>query len=276
VVVYGHGTAAASPADLAVTYADLITQDAGVADAIARAVHVRSATAAARLSAAVTPSTGIINVTYADPEAKRSWLGVWEAIHSVTGPKPKAAGVAPDALRIVREPGTSTKQGSRLPGGPVPIGVVLGLFLGIALFLAWERSDIRADDASSLERELGLPASTLPEHAHGNAVSALPHRWAELASKPSGANIVLVDATRGSSASNRGLSAAFANSTSELANTYIRAHVPGTSDEDDVEAMRADLAVLVVAKGERIAEVRRSIGFLRKLGVEPRWALLVG
>jgi hypothetical protein len=275
-VVYGRGTAVSPPWDLAVIYASLIRQDDGVTSAIARAIHVPAATAASHLSAVATPKTAIITVTYADPSPQRSWLGVWAAVHAVTGAHPKATGIPPHLLRIVSGPGSTSKQSSKLPDGPLPIGIVLGLFLGIGVFLAWERADPRADDGASLEQELGLPVSELPRDAGRGALSALPHRWAALAGRPDGARVLLVDATRGSHTANRGLSSTFSEPEPGLASNYIRSQVPGTSEEDDVEAMTAEFTVLVVARGERIREIRQSIVALRRLGVEPRWALLVG
>ena len=158
-VVYGQGTAVSPPSALAVTYSGLIERDAGVANAIARVIHVPAGVAAGRLSATAAPGSAIITITYSDPSAKKSWAGVWAALQSVTGAHPTAIGIPPHLLRVVSGPGTSSKQSSKLPGGPVPVGIVLGLFLGIAVFLAWERADARADDGASLERELGLPVS---------------------------------------------------------------------------------------------------------------------
>lgn len=275
-VVYGQGTAVSPPSALAVTYSGLIERDAGVANAIARVIHVPSGVAAGRLSATAAPGSAIITITYSDPSAKKSWAGVWAALQSVTGAHPTAIGIPPHLLRVVSGPGTSSKQSSKLPGGPVPVGIVLGLFLGIAVFLAWERADARADDGRSLERELGLPVSEVPSHPDRGSITALPHRWAALAGKPSGAKIVLVDATRGSNGAGHDLTETLTQSDSDLASTYARSHVPGTSDADDVEAMAAEFAVLVVARGERLGEIRRSIAAMRKLGVDPRWALLVG
>jgi hypothetical protein len=275
-VVYGQGTAVSPPSALAVTYSGLIERDDGVAKAIAQVVHVPAGTAASRLSATVTPGTAIITIGYTDPSPKKSWLGVWAAMRSVTGSHPTAIGIPPHLLRVVSGPGSISKQSSKLPGGPVPIGIVLGLFLGIALFLAWERSDARADDGASLERELGLPVSEVPLHPDRGSITALPHRWAALAGKPSGAAVILVDATRGSNGAGGELIQNFTQSDSDLTSTYARSNVPGTSDEDDVKAMTAEFAVLVVAKGERLREIRRSIASMRKLGVEPSWALLVG
>jgi hypothetical protein len=275
-VVYGQGTAVSPPWDLAVIYAALIQKDDGVARAIARVIHVPPATAANHLSAAATSKTAIITITFANPSPQKSWLGVWAAVRAVTGAHPKAAGIPPHLLRVVSGPGSPSKQSSKLPGGPVPIGIVLGLFLGIGVFLAWERADPRADDGTSLELELGLPVSELRLASDLGAISALPHRWAMLAGNPSGAKVVLVDATRGSHTANRDLSRKFSESGPGLASTYIRSHTPGTSEEDDVEAMTAEFAVLVVARGERVHEIRHSILTLRRLGVEPRWALLVG
>lgn len=275
-VVYGQGTTVSPPWDLAVIYAGLIQKDDGVASAVARVIHVPTAVAASHLSAAATPKTAIVTITYANPSPQKSWLGVWAAVHAVTGAHPKAAGVPPHLLRVVSGPGSPSKQSSKLPSGPVPIGIVLGLFLGIGVFLAWERADPRADDGTSLERELGLPVSELRLASDLGAISALPHRWAALAGNPSGAKIVLVDATRGSHTANRDLSRTFSESGSGLTSTYILSNVPGESEEDDVEAMTAELAVLVVARGEQVREIRQSILTLRRLGVEPRWVLLVG
>ncbi len=276
VVVSGQGTAVSPPSALAVTYSGLIQRDDRVANAIARVIHVPAGTAAGRQAATVAPNTAIITISYTDPSPKKSWLGVWAALHSVTGSHPTAIGIPPHLLRVVSGPGSSSKQSSKLPGGPVPIGIVLGLFLGTAVFLAWERSDARADDGASLERELSLPVSQVPRHPDPGSITALPHRWAALAGKPSGATVVLVDATRGSNGAGSELIQNFTQSDPDLTNTYARSSVPGTSDADDVKAMAAEFAVLVVAKGERLREIRRSIAAMRKLGVEPCWALLVG
>lgn len=275
-LVSGQGTAVSSPAALAVTYSGVIQRDDSVANAIARVIHVSPAIAAGRLSATSAPGSALITISYSDPSAKKSWLGVWAVLQSVTGAHPTAVGIPRHLLLVASGPGSSSKQSSKLPGGPVPIGIVLGLFLGIAWFLAWERADARADDGASLERELELPVSEVPRHPDRGSITALPRRWATLAGKPGGARIVFVDATRGSNGASRELTETFAQSNSDLASTYGRSHVPGASDEDDVRAMTAEFAVLVVARGERVREIRRSIAAMRKLGVEPRWALLVG
>ncbi len=117
-VVYGQGTTVSPPWDLAVIYAGLIQKDDGVASAVARVIHVPTAVAASHLSAAATPKTAIVTITYANPSPQKSWLGVWAAVHAVTGAHPKAAGVPPHLLRVVSGPGSPSKQSSKLPERP--------------------------------------------------------------------------------------------------------------------------------------------------------------
>jgi hypothetical protein len=273
VVAYGTGTAVSTPVGLATTYAALIVQDDGVIAAVSRAVHEPPAVVRSRLSATQPPQTALIDVTYVDEDAKTSFRGAVAAIHAVTGINPAARTIPPGALRVVSAPGAPSEQRSKLPAGPVPIGIVIGLLLGIALLIAWERSDPYADDAKTLERELGLPVTDVGIGSKGVSLTVLQQRWLRLADNSS-AKIALVSTTNTSGSAAASIYARVEEAGSPTGVTYLVSRVPGTAENDDLETMAADVVVLVVVRGDRIAPIRRSVSALRSLGAQPDWALL--
>jgi capsular polysaccharide biosynthesis protein len=270
----GSGSSSYAPAaTLATTYAELIGQDQNVIDAAARIVGLPPSTVKDLITATQSPGTSIIDVTFADDDPKASAAGDAAVVDAVTGPHPLAVSIPAGALKVVSSPGVPTKSGGKLPGGPVPIGIVLGLILGIAALIAWDRQDARVENERTLEDEIGLPVTTLG--ASNGSIQAVQQRWFQMCDGPSGATVALVRAAGESDLAARTAHESLLTGGPPPGGMLYRpAGAPGLSEDGDMTAITADLVVLVTGRGDRMRDVRRTIGSLRKVGVEPRWAIL--
>lgn len=154
----------------------------------------------------------------------------------------------------------------------MPIGIVLGLCLGLALFVAWDRYDPRADDARAVEAQFGIPVTALGPRSYDGALRAVLERWRSLASSDRSATVALVAATAQSAEAAGTVSKRLASVKIE-AETLIEAGPPGGPAGGELIAVEASLVVLVVAAGERLVEARRTFQTLDELGAAPRWAI---
>jgi len=271
-VVSSNEVAATSPENLATTYADLIGEDDGVIEAGARATRLPPTTVRSRIAADQVTGTSIIDVSFLDSQAERSAAGDAAVVNAVVGPHPASASIPVGALKLVSAPGTPFMQGSNVPEGPVPIGIVLGLFLGVAVLIAWDRHDARADDALILEDVIGVPVTALLADSRNGSLRAVQQRWRSLCEPSGPITIALVSATNDSGGAVRTAHARLTAGGTADGIVYREVAAPG-GDDGALMAMNADLVVLVACRRVPVREIRDTVDALRKLGVEPRWAL---
>jgi hypothetical protein len=172
-----------------------------------------------------------------------------------------------------------------VPGGPIPIGLVLGLCLGLAVLIAWDRHDPRADDARALEEELDVPVTNLDRRLSDAQILAVLERWRVLAKRTERPTVAIVAATlsaAGAAARVSGrLRAAVSSSPSGSLNeaggdtmpTFVDAGPPGGVEAGELAAVEADLVVLVAVPGASLVEVRQTARALEQLGAGPQWAI---
>jgi hypothetical protein len=273
-----NNTTNTPPGTLATTYAELLGQDDRIAAAVGRATGLPASVARSRISAAQVPNTSIIDVTFSDFDASRSLAGARAVVASVTGSTSVTPSIPRGALQLVSAPGRPSAQGRKVPGGPIPVGIVLGLALGLAALLAWDRHDARVDDVQILEATLGVPATEIDDAAvPAGWLEAVQRRWGGLSRRQvAEARIVLISSAQGSTAAVESARERLVASRPQGELDLIWTDSFGRAQDGELAAMDADLVVLVVGRGERTREVRATTERLHQLGVQPAWAILLG
>jgi hypothetical protein len=265
---------ATPPGTLATTYAALIPQDDGVAVAVARATGLSLEAVHQHISAVQVGATSVVDVTFADSIEHRAIAGATALVASIVGPNRTALSVPRGGLALARAPEAATVESRHVPGGPIPIGIVLGLCLGIAALIAWDRHDPRADDARTLEAELAVPVTRLDgRHANEAALRAVVERWRSLGEGQRPIVVALVAATPRVSAVTAKVAKRL-ESISAGECVFVCAGWPGGPYGGELVAIEADFVVLVALPGDRLIEIRRAMRSLEQLGAQPRWGVL--
>jgi capsular polysaccharide biosynthesis protein len=307
-----HGPGNAQEADkLAVTYAAVIPEDDRVLGRIARTLGVATSVVKRELKVVTEEGTSLIRLRFTDDHRDIAVAGARAAAEAVTSRIQVTPSIAPRSVALVRFPATPDK--SSRPATTIPIGVVLGLALGLILLVAWERADARTDDVASLEAETGCPAMPFGGLSTGS-MTALLRRWETLAGR-SAPRIALVaaatNAERATVAAAHRLYAAAelermpigiedqragaaeqarppsrSNGTGDPGaapsgaaergdrTTLVIGGVPGSDVAGEAVALAADFVVLVASPGTRAVDIRAAVAVLEQFGVSPGWALL--
>jgi capsular polysaccharide biosynthesis protein len=265
---------------LARTYAEVIPNDPAVLARVGQKVDLSSHDTQDAISVFVVPDTAALRLRFKDSSESRALAGA-QALTDAVVHSPSGA-IQPASLVVVRQAETTTHSGGARRA--VPIGLILGLALGIVLMIAWDRADARVDSVRSL-RETGrcpaVPLSTLSKEK----ARALRYRWEQLAGCPE-AKIALVPltadlettaselATRmaplNGQASGRANGAPHAGTTEFLVSGHL-----GSASSVELAAVTADVVVLLVTAGTRLRQVDSAIQRLAEFGAEPAWMLLV-
>ncbi|HEX7290209.1 MAG TPA: hypothetical protein VF250_03690 [Conexibacter sp.] len=280
---------------LAQTYVQAIPLDGAVLGAIAHAVDRTSSDVAGRVTVVGDPKTSVLLLRYEDTDRARALAGTSTLLTAVTGDAPNARSVAPDSLTLVRGPRVLRETTAARDTTTIPLGVILGLALGLVLLVAWERSDPRIDGAGELANAAGTPATALGDVAPGN-IDALLERWRRLAGDGSGPHVVaLLAGTR--RAERLVSSAAYELATISASNgqllrlgtappgpggpsgerglVVVTGGTPGGPAAGEAVAADAAVVVVTVPRGARATELRDSLDVLGQFGARPTWALLV-
>jgi len=278
-------TTATPPGTLATTYAGLIPQDDGVVASVARATGLPPSLARQRISADQEPNTSIVDVTFTDSDRQRAAVGGAALVAALVGPNRAARTIPAGALQLARSPEAATVQSRHVPGGPIPIGIVLGLCLGLSVLIAWDRHDPRADDARALEEELDVPVTILDRRLSDAPILAVLERWRVLANRTEPPTVALVAATSSAigaaarvsgrlrAAASSGSSGSSSEADDDAMPAFVEASPPGGVEGGELAAVEADLVVLVAVPGDRLVEVRRAAHALEQLGARPQWAI---
>jgi capsular polysaccharide biosynthesis protein len=280
---------AGEASNLATSYADLIPADRGIAQALAKEIGSDPDVVEANLTVTNDFNTTIVRLSFSDSDPAVALKGARFLAEAVSGPTPVSAQIAPRSLTIVRLPTMVTSQAMGTKSVAL-LGAILGGLLGFVLVLAWERSDPRIDDVETLDGEVDFPTTSL-ERLSEEATAALLERWRAL-SGPESAHVALLpvsanaepaavrvrqELARTGSLPKRRFSSADSPSAGgeEAQIVFAVGGVPGSDQAGEGLAARSDMSVLVVTRGTRIADLRRTLGVLAQYGVVPVWAVMV-
>ncbi|HEU4658777.1 MAG TPA: hypothetical protein VFR97_14710 [Capillimicrobium sp.] len=264
---------AAEANSLARTYATILPEDRRIRRRVAAATGLSRSDVVDQLTVANDFETSVIRATFEDDHARTALRGVRALAAAATAPIPASPRITPASIRVVRV-ADHAEESTPLSGELIPVAVVLGLLLGLVLVVVWDRADPRVDDLDAVAAETFSPVSRLDGLTDAGA-EALVERWRTLAGGHAPRVALVPVGRRGSRA------AAYAARRFEAlemtgADRFLPAARPGGPDAGERVAQSADLTVLVVVRGARRADVRRTVGVLEHFGAPPRWALLVG
>jgi hypothetical protein len=277
---------------LAQTYVEAIPLDGAVIDFIARQIDRPSAEVDDHIAVVGNPETSVLRLRYDDSSKVRALVAASALLRSVTGPRPLARSVAPRSLQVVHAPRV-LRESAGESSAAIPIGVILGLCLGLVLLVAWERSDPRIDRPEELAEAAGTPATALGDLGPGN-IEALLERWRRLAGDGPGPHAIgLLAGTQrteelvrpaanelaGLSASNGTLlrlASAQPPPLGEPADGLVvmTGGLPGGPSAGEAVAAAAAVVVIAVERGARVSELRATLAVLEQFGAPPAWALL--
>jgi hypothetical protein len=203
--------------------------------------------------------------------------------------------IARGSIKLVSLP-RSAASATSTPSTAVVIGLLLGLILGLVVFVAWERSHPQVKNITNLEA-MGFRSSAVAEASAGS-LSILLQRWAaaeperatrvailpvneklepaaiavarylQYAGTATGVPVDLRDASRSTTDGTSGAD-------DREARVVLRtAPAPGPPNAGEAVALDSDVVALVAAPTTSISDVRAAAAALRRLGVDPDWALL--
>jgi capsular polysaccharide biosynthesis protein len=267
---------------LAGTYTALIPVDGAVLRSVGAAVGRRAEDVEGDLMVTNDDRTSVLRVRFVDPDELLALTASRAATTAITSLPRYAVRPVRDA-RVVTVAGTAA-------AASIPIGAILGLFLGLALVFAFERLDPRIDDAEELEFQLGSPTTTYRELTPPR-VAALLDRWHALAGRDGPSRVTLLAGTPG----DESLVGPLADRLIDLATSegvdvgrrrgsgsaitsdvqFVVGGAPGRESASEALAAEGDLTVIVMRPGRRVAKLRPGLSALSQFGVAPDWGILV-
>jgi hypothetical protein len=296
IAIVPSGAGARGPGDatqatqLAQSYVEAIPEDGGVIRFIADRVGRPTDEVADNITVVGNPSTSVLRLQYKDTDHDRALAADEALLTAVAGRKSFARSVAPRSMEVVHAP-TVLRESAADSSAALPIGVVVGLFLGLVLVVAWERSDPRIDGPDDLAQVAGTPATSLGDVAPGN-IDALLDRWRRLSAngagpqviglvagtartedlvRPAASELASVSAARGQLLR---LGSSGASSDGDGGLVIVTGGVPGGPSAGEAVAADASVVVVAVARGARASELRSTLAVLDQFGAPPAWALL--
>jgi capsular polysaccharide biosynthesis protein len=280
---------------LAVTYSVLIPEDERVLRRLARELHLTPDEVHQRLVVFHDADTSLIRLQFRGDSRRTAIAGATAAARAVTATMPVSPSIARSSIKLVSLP-RSAASATSTPSTAVVIGLLLGLILGLVVFVAWERSHPQVKNITNLEA-MGFRSSAIAEASAGS-LSILLQRWAaaeperatrvailpvneklepaaigvarylQYAGTATGVPVNLRDASRSTT---DGTSAADDREARVVLRT---AAAPGPPNAGEAVALDSDVVALVAAPTTSISDVRAAAAALRRLGVDPDWALL--
>lgn len=278
VVVVSAGSATATPGDageanaLARTYATLIPEDRRILRRVGAVAGVSAADVGDRIGAVNEFDTSVLRLRFRDDHPGVAVDGIRALALAVTGERPATPRIAPRSIRTV-DVDDRAERDTVVSDNLIPVAAVLGVLLGLVILVAWDRADPRVDDLQTLSGETFCPASDL-DALTADAARALVERWRTLVdARP--VRVALVPAGRRAEAAAAFAAARLEELAVPAGDRFEPAYAPGGPSAGERLALSADLPVLVVVRGTRVAELRRTVSVLEQFGTPPRWALLV-
>jgi capsular polysaccharide biosynthesis protein len=272
--------------NLASTYATLIPQDPGVTRFVGKRLGLSSSDVEDDLTATHLTGTGLITLAFKSDDADDAVRGAALVVRAVTGDEPTSESIGADSMRVVRAPsrdqGFSTDQ-TISPAASLALAVILGLFLGIVVLIAWERADPRIDEPGDVELASQVPASRLNDLSE-SARAALVQRLAGQGAGSAGsAAIALLPSGTRQSAELQGAGDALWAASAHAPGTTDGAPTPGLvlggTGPEELETLQAAEAggsrIVVAQQGMKVSRLVAAIHHYERLGLPPQWVLLV-
>lgn len=269
--------------NLASTYATLIPQDPGVTRYVGQRLGMSSGDIEDDLTATHLTGTGLITLAYKSDDADEAVQGASLVVRAVTGRRPTSDSIGADSMRVVRAPsrdqGFSTDQ-TISPAASLALAVILGLFLGVVLLIAWERADPRIDEPGDVEQAARVPASRLRDLSESARAALVQRLGGQGAGSNGDGTVALLPSGPRQSAELRGVGDSLwvAAHASSRDGVPLPAMVLGGTGPEELETLQAAEAggarIVVAQEGMKVSHLVAAIHHYERLGLPPQWVLL--
>jgi capsular polysaccharide biosynthesis protein len=281
-----RGPGAATEATrLARTYAAALPDDDVVLNVAAARLGWSRKAVADSLEVTTDADTAVLHLTFRADDERQARAGIETMVGALTGEAPRARVGPSGALVLVQAP--RVEPAGRGVGAVLPVGIVLGLCLGVVMAIALERADPRIETVEALAEAVGAEASSLDGLSLG-ATASLLERWSALTDRPLPV-IALLAAVPPIEPAMPAIVARLRTLARQGAELYgedddarderltlVAGGVPGGPGGGERVAAAADGVVLVAPREARRADIVVTVTTLRQLtGKPPLWALMV-
>lgn len=251
-------SSAQGAAELAVTYSALIPSDEALLGHLATELHSTPAALEHQLNVQAEAGTALITVHFSGSSAAAAITGANDVARALSSTALPGRAVAPGSVTVVSSASAAARAGTLHKYG-IPLGVILGLAVGLGAVVVAERTDRRVDDIETLAQAAECRATSL----HGGLSTAELARTLERRG-----NDPLTIVPFG--APQRDAATALA--------TALAAQGPGdavhVASTGEVVGTAEGPTVLVVGPGERASAVKETADRLRLVGHAPAIAVL--
>lgn len=281
-------------ANLATTYAGLIPKDSSILTYVSQKTGSSINKVRSSISVATDTGTSILEIKFSASSSSAAIAGDRDTALAIGGKNPVSSSVPSGSVTLASLP-RDASQSTSTKTLAVPVGLLAGFALGVALALIWERIEPRVDTSDDLESVVSVPVTTERDFTPRGAF-ALLSRWGQLGRRE-GATVGLVmlksgEVTRAANLGSRLLGDAglfAAGKTPEprggnsspvnidiIRKLAVRAFgVPGTTEAGHLAAIECDVVVLVAYEGIPARTVGKAVKALTEFGHSPDWAILL-
>jgi hypothetical protein len=250
---------------LALSDASIIPSDEATLALVAAETGTPLAEVTKSVTAEAVSGTSVINVSFKAKNASNAIADVNDVAQALSAGGPGAA-IPTGSLVVVQLASTTSRVGLVHSYG-IPIGVILGLFIGGIAVLAIERADPRVDDVEDLARITGTTASAFP-----GPLPMVELAWNIALASGDAPDVTLVPLSRAEEAQAEILWRYLtmgANQPTLLLNFAASSKSPGS-----FLAQGSGPTVVVVRPNTRARVLQASVLRLQMLGRSPVWAVL--
>lgn len=269
---------------LAGSYAEAIPRDDDVLAEAADATGMGVVELRDGLAVSVVDGTALLRIRFTADSAEAASAGASAVAEAVLDAE-STADVFPRGsveLSSLPSPGTVEESGA---GELRPIGLLLGLALGLVLAVAWERSDRRIDTVEQLGDTVGAPSTDVTDMPAG-AVAVMGERWRHAAGSPA---VAMLPAVPGHTAGTRATAERLGEALRSQGHSVHVGEPPAPAgwaglallhagalghEQGETALLGVDVATLVVPRGTPQRRVEQAVDELRQLGAPVDWAFL--
>jgi hypothetical protein len=250
-----------SSTKLAATYATVISLDTAVEGAVEQALGDSSVS----YSASNDPNTAVLRLSVSADSEADAIRGAVVAARGVSGADPVSKNIGPRTVALVSLPDSAS--GTSVSGDLLGVAALLGLLLGFVLLAFWRPRDARIDSVQELRRQLECPCLEV-ELGSGVGLVALFDALAMVVGQSAAIVPARESDVKVSASLHELLSKPFGES------NMTRTGAPGSEDAGEIAAAGADIRILVIGPGARVADLRRACDILERYDAAPDYAVL--
>jgi capsular polysaccharide biosynthesis protein len=250
---------------LALSDASIIPSDEATLNLVATETRSPLSEVSKSVTAVAISGTSVIEVSYKAKTASSAIADVNAEAQALSNGTPGAA--IPDGSLVVVQLASSATRVGLVHSDGIPLGVILGLFVGAIALLTIERADPRIDDVEDLARVTGATASAFP-----GPLPMVELAWNIALASEGAPDVTVVPLTGTEEAQAEVLWSYLTMGVNQP--TMVLNFVAASNATSSLLAEGSGPTVLVVKRNTRSRVVQGSVLRLQTLGRGPVWAVL--